>query len=223
MQDKNRAVRRLLAALFWLLVWQAVAMSVGQRILLASPVETLVRLAELAVTGAFWRSVLFTLGHILAGYALAAMLQDDSVVAMLPQPFATVAQTKAQDIRIALDLTHEWDALQAGAETPSTMITGVAVARAAFVEEQPEAVAQFMADYAESVKYVQENVEDAARLIGEFDIFEAGPAQKALPYCNIVFIAGDDMKTRLGGYLAELFAQDPAAVGGALPGEDFYY
>ena len=154
---------------------------------------------------------------------LAAMLQDDSVVAMLPQPFATVAQTKAEDIRIALDLTAEWDSLQADAEAPSAMITGIAVARAAFVEQDPEAVARFMADYAESVAFVQQNVEDAAQLIGAFDIFEAGPAQKALPYCNIVFIDGADMKARLGGYLAALLEQDPASVGGALPGEDFYY
>ena len=140
---------------------------------------------------------------------LAAMLQDESVVAMLPQPFATVAQAKAQDMRVALDLTREWDALQAGAEAPSAMITGIAVARAAFVDENPEAVARFMADYADSV--------------GQFDIFEAGPARKALPFCNIVFIDGADMKDRLGGYLAALLDQDPAAVGGALPGDDFYY
>ena len=154
---------------------------------------------------------------------LAAMLQDDSIVAMLPQPFATVAQTKAEDMRIALDLTAEWDALQKGAEAPSAMITGIAVARADFVEQQPEALAQFMADYAESVAFTQENVAEAAELIGRFEIFEAGPAQKALPYCNIVFIAGEDMKARLGGYLEALLAQDPAAVGGAAPGEDFYY
>ncbi len=154
---------------------------------------------------------------------LAAMLQDEGIVAMLPQPFATVAQAKAQDMRIALDLTKEWDALQANAEAPSAMVTGIAVARAAFVEENPEAVAQFMADYAESVKFAQDDVEGAAKLIGQFDIFEAGPAQKALPFCNIVFIDGEAMKAKLGGYLAALMEQDPAAVGGALPGDDFYY
>lgn len=154
---------------------------------------------------------------------LAAMLQDEGIVAMLPQPFATVAQTKAQDMRVALDLTREWDALQADAEAPSAMVTGIAVARAAFIEENPEAVARFMADYAESVKFAQEDVEGAAKLIGQFDIFEAGPAQKALPFCNIVFIDGEEMKAKLGGYLAALMEQDPAAVGGALPGDDFYY
>ena len=154
---------------------------------------------------------------------LAAMLQDEGIVAMLPQPFATVAQAKAQDMRIALDLTAEWDALQANAEAPSAMVTGIAVARAAFIEENPEAVARFMADYAESVKFAQDDVEGAAKLIGQFDIFEAGPAQKALPFCNIVFIDGEAMKAKLGGYLAALMEQDPAAVGGALPGDDFYY
>ncbi len=154
---------------------------------------------------------------------LAAVLQDESVVAMLPQPIATVALGKADDMRIALDLNAEWDALQADAENPSGLITGIAVARADFIENHPEAVEQFMADYAESVAFTQEDPAAAAAVIGELGIVEAGPAEKALPYCNIVFIAGDEMKTKLSGYLAELFSQDPAAVGGALPGEDFYY
>ena len=154
---------------------------------------------------------------------LAAMLADENVAAMLPQPFATVAQAKAGDIRVALDLTAEWDALQAEAEAPSALITGVAVARAAFIEENPGAVERFMADYAASIAFVQENTHEAAPLIGEYDIFEAGPAEKALPYCSITFIDGTDMRAKLGGYLAELFAQDPASVGGKLPDEAFYY
>lgn len=154
---------------------------------------------------------------------LAAMLQDETLVAMLPQPFATVAMGKADDLRPALDLTEAWDALQADEENPSTLITGIAVARADFIEQHPEAVTQFMDDYRESVIFAQQNVADAAQLIGKFDIFEAGPAEKALPYCNITFIDGEDLKTKLSGYLDVLFEADPASVGGAVPGEDFYY
>ena len=72
--DKWPPLRKALAGVFWLAVWQAVAMSVGHSILLASPLDTLARLLQLAPTGAFWRSVLFTLGHILAGYALASAM-----------------------------------------------------------------------------------------------------------------------------------------------------
>ena len=154
---------------------------------------------------------------------LAAMLQDETLVAMLPQPFVAVAMGKADDLRPALDLTEAWDALHANEENPSTLITGIAIARADFIEQNPEAVQQFMDDYRQSVIFVQENLTEAAQLIGKFDIFEAGPAESALPYCNITFIDGEDMKTRLSGYLAVLFDADPASVGGAVPGEDFYY
>lgn len=67
-------LRRLLPALFWILVWQLISMAVGHRLLLASPLETLVRLTELIQTADFWLSVLFTLGHILAGFFAAVVL-----------------------------------------------------------------------------------------------------------------------------------------------------
>ena len=89
MTDSHRLLRRSAAILFWLAVWQLLAMGVGQRVLLASPTETLARLFELVQTAAFWRSILFTLGHILAGYALAAVA--GAALAVLSARFAPVA------------------------------------------------------------------------------------------------------------------------------------
>lgn len=154
---------------------------------------------------------------------VAALLNDPDAVAMLPQPFATVAQAKAEDMRIALDLTREWDALQADADSPSAMITGVVVARTAFIGEHPDEVRDFLSDYETSVRFTLDNTAEAAALIGEYDIFDAAVAERALPYCNITFIAGEEMREMLSGYLAELYAQDPASVGGALPDEAFYH
>lgn len=153
---------------------------------------------------------------------VAALLNDPDAVAMLPQPFATVAQAKAEDMRIALDLTREWDALQADADAPSAMITGVVVARTSFIEDHPDEVRGFLSDYETSVRFTLDNTAEAAALIGEYDIFDAAVAEKALPYCNITFIAGEEMRGMLSGYLAELYVQDPASVGGALPDEAFY-
>ena len=118
---------------------------------------------------------------------------------------------------MALDLTEEWDALQADSETPSTLVTGVVVARTTFVEEHPEVVSAFLDHYQESVDYVNSNVEEAAQLVGQYEIVTAEVAQKALPECNIVFIEGDEMKEKLSGYLSVLFEQNPQSVGGALP------
>lgn len=154
---------------------------------------------------------------------VAALAADESGIAMLPQPFVTTAQTKNDNIRIALDLTKEWDTLQKDAETPSALITGVVAVRADFAAENPEAVNAFLASYKESVDYVNGNTEDAAALIEKYDIVPAAVAVKALPYCNITFIEGSEMKEKLSGYLNVLAEQNPKAVGGALPADDFYY
>ena len=157
---------------------------------------------------------------------VAALASGAATIAMLPQPFVTVAQTQLPDLRVALDLTEEWDALDNG----SALLTGVVVARAEFVEEHPAAVEQFLTSYAESVEWVNANTAEAAELIGGYDIVDAAVAEKALPYCNIVCITGSEMKDMLSGYLQVLFDAAPASVGqdaetgeGGLPGDDFYY
>ena len=150
---------------------------------------------------------------------LTALMKDADTLAMLPQPFATVAQTKKDDIRVALDLTKEWEALESG----SNMITGVVVANKAFVQENPDAVKAFLDSYAQSVAYVNGNIPEAASLIGSYGIVDASVAEAAIPYCNIVCVTGEEMRGMLSGYLSVLMNQDAASVGGALPGEDFYF
>ena len=75
----------------------------------------------------------------------------------------------------------------------------------------------------QSVDYVNANVPEAAALIEKYDIVPAAVAQKALPFCNITCITGNEMKEKLSGYLNVLFEQNPKAVGGTLPADDFYY
>lgn len=154
---------------------------------------------------------------------VAALAEDADGIAMLPQPFVTTAQTKKETLRTALDLTEEWNKIQESEGTVSTLVTGVTVVRTAFAKEHPEAVADFMEAYQASVSYVTENTDEAAKLIGDYDIVPEAVAKKALPACNIVCITGDEMKEKLSGYLGVLKDQNPEAVGGELPGDDFYY
>lgn len=154
---------------------------------------------------------------------VAALASQENSVAMLPQPFVTTAQAKNSQIRTALDLTKEWDALQKDGEQKSSMITGVVVARKEFAEKNPEEIQEFLKEYHTSVDYVNENVKDAAQLIEKYDIVPAAVAEKALPACNIVCIDGEEMKEKLSGYLEVLNAQNPQAVGGEIPENDFYY
>lgn len=150
---------------------------------------------------------------------VAALASGAVTVALLPQPFVTVAQSKISNLRMALDLTKEWDALDNG----SSLITGVIVARREVAENAGEAVAAFLEEYAASVDFVNTNTAEAAALIGKYGIVDAAVAEKALPYCNIVCLTGTEMKDALSGYLQVLYDANPAAVGGNMPGEDIYF
>lgn len=120
---------------------------------------------------------------------VAALASGQAAIALLPQPFVTVAQNKIEGLRMALDLTAEWDKLDNG----SGLITGVIVARRDVVEANPGAVDSFLQNYAASVEWVNGNTAEAAALVGEYGIVDAAVAEKALPYCNIVCLTGGEM------------------------------
>lgn len=155
--------------------------------------------------------------------ALAALSQDSSAVALLPQPFVTIAQSKVEDLRIALDLTEEWKKTQKDAENPSALVMGVLVCQKDFLEEHPEEIKALLESYAKSVDFVNDNPEEAAQLIEKYGIFKAPVAEKAIPYCNIVCITGEEMKDQLSGYLQVLYDANPESIGGEMPADDFYY
>ena len=150
---------------------------------------------------------------------VAALATGAVSVALLPQPFVTVAQGKIAGLRMALDLNDAWNALDNG----SGLITGVIIGRKSAVEADPEAVEAFLEEYAASVEWVNANTAEAAELIGEYGIVDAAVAEKALPYCNIVCITGQEMQEKLSGYLTVLYNAAPESVGGKPPEEGFYF
>ena len=144
----------------------------------------------------------------------------EGAVAVLPQPYVTAAQAQVEGLNAALDLTEEWNKI----DPDSQLITGVLAVRSDYAEQHPEELEAFLADYRSSIEWVTANTADAAQLVAEYGIVAKAPlAEKALPACNITYMDGADMKQALSGYLDVLYQQDAASVGGALPGDDFYY
>ena len=153
---------------------------------------------------------------------VAAALQaaDEGAIAVLPQPYVTAAQSQSEGLNVALNLTEEWNKVS----TDSDLVTGVLVASTEFIEQNEAAFEEFLKDYQASIEWVNSNTADAAELVANYGIVAKAPlAQKALPACNITYVDGAEMKTKLSGYLQVLFDQNPKAVGGAMPGDDFYY
>lgn len=151
--------------------------------------------------------------------ALSYISQDENAIAMLPQPFVTAAQSKVSDLKVALSLNDEWQKVNDGA----SMATGVVVVRTEFAEKYPQQLATFMEEYAASVKFVNENNDQASELIGNYEIVKAPIALKALPYCNICCLTGDELKECLNAYLSALYEMNPQSVGGSLPDDGLYY
>lgn len=150
---------------------------------------------------------------------LQALLTTENSVALLPQPFVTTAQMKNEGVRVALDLNDEWNKV----ESNGALLTGIAIVRREYAQQYPDAVKQFLTRYNASVEYVNANVDDAAALVGKYEIVTEAVAKKAIPECNIVCITGDEMKTKLSGYLDVLFESEAKSVGGKVPAEDFYF
>lgn len=150
---------------------------------------------------------------------VAQMAQEDSAVAMLPQPFVTVAMGQVEGLRVALDLNAAWDALDNG----SRLITSVLVARKEFADAHPAALAAFLEDYSASTDYANSDPGGAAVLVEKYGIVKAAVAEKALPQCNLVCITGMDMKVAVSGYLQTLYDLKPEAVGGTMPADAFYW
>ena len=71
---KARSTKNLLqragAVLLALAVWQVLAMSVGQQLLVPSPLSVLLRLCNIWQEAGFWPTVWFTLRKIVAGFLL---------------------------------------------------------------------------------------------------------------------------------------------------------
>ena len=152
---------------------------------------------------------------------IAALLkQDPAQIAILPQPFVTVATAQNDQLKVAFSLTDEWKSVS----PDSKLLTGVTVVRNEVLENRAAEVDQFIADHQASTEKATTDVDATAELVAKYGIIAKAPvAKKALPNCNIVAIAGDEMKTDLAGYLQVLFDANPKSVGGTMPDDDFYY
>ena len=149
----------------------------------------------------------------------AQMATTEDAIAVLPQPYVTAAGLQDETLRVALNLTEEWNKV-----ADTQLITGVTVVRKEYAEEHPDVVAAFLTDYARSVEAANTDLDGTAALCEEQGVVaKAAIAKKALPNCNIVCLTGDELKADASAYLQVLFDADPAAVGGALPGDDFYW
>ncbi len=165
-----------------------------------------------------------TIEYIAEHAELATKLATgDAAIGILPEPNVTVALTTAAqnqntDLRIALDVTEEWEKFGEG-----NLCQGCIVVTNEFKNEHPEQYAKFLAEYAASAEYVVTEVDAASEIIAKFGIIPKAPlAKKAIPNANICFVDGEDGIAYMQSVLNVLYSANPASVGGKLPDDAFY-
>ena len=151
----------------------------------------------------------------------AAVANGEAKIALVPEPKASTYMMQNKSIRRALNLTEEWNKVS---DDDCALMMGCVIARTDFVEKNPDAITLFLEDYKASIQAAQTDVETTATLCETYQIIpKAAVARQALPNCGLTYVTGDAMKKQLSAYLKVLFDYDAKVVGGALPGDDFYY
>ncbi len=161
-----------------------------------------------------------------ANLMAAVASATEPMIAVLPEPVLTIAMNKNPDLRVALDLTNEWNSA-----FDSTLVQGCIVARTEFVQEHPKEIAHFLEQYKASIEFLDEDIEAAAKAVVNAGVYtnpqgvDAAVAivKKAIPKCNVAFLEGDEMKTALSQFLTAMHTVAPASVGGEIPADNFYY
>lgn len=167
-----------------------------------------------------------TVEYVAEHSELATMLAAGRAqIGVLPEPHVTSALMQNDSLRAALDVTALFeDAARADGKEDMVLSMGCVIVRRAYAQEHPEALAQFMADYAASVEMVNADVSGAAQLVQKHGILpKAAVAERAIPNCHIVFITGEAMRAQIEPLYQLLYDANPASVGGAMPDDAFYY
>jgi NitT/TauT family transport system substrate-binding protein len=133
----------------------------------------------------------------------------------------TIAKSANADLKVALDLTAEWEKVNG----KNSLAQGCIVVRSEWAKKNPNELAKFLEEYKASVEFTTANPKEASEMIVATGVFagKAPVAEKAIPKCNIVYIDGDAMAAPLDTFFAKIFEIAPASIGGKLPDSGIYY
>jgi NitT/TauT family transport system substrate-binding protein len=149
----------------------------------------------------------------------ASIIAGRISVAVLPEPFATMALRGNKDAHEAFSLQPLWKSATGLSDYPMTVV----VAKRSLVNERPLALAAFLAAYEESIEKILADPAQAGTLVESHDLGLKAPiAAAAIPVSNYVFIKANKAKKTVQGLLEIFLAALPASIGGKLPMDSFY-
>jgi NitT/TauT family transport system substrate-binding protein len=163
-----------------------------------------------------------TIDYSLPHQELATALIAGKVnLAMLPEPFVTMALMQNKDLKLLIDLQKEWSAVApTGGQLPQTCF----VAKGSLIDSHPEVIAQVLKAYNDSLAYANENPIETGALAEKLALFPKGKIiEMAIPRLMLDSKSMKESKPLIQAYYDILLTASPEAIGGKLPDESLYY
>ncbi|MDR2376883.1 MAG: ABC transporter substrate-binding protein [Treponema sp.] len=193
------------------------------------------RTVEVAGQGAtpdyVFRKILLSKGlrpdtDVMFGYSLAypeiaqALIAGRLSLAMLPEPFATMARSGNQNLHTVSNIQEEWVAAGGSGNFPMTVL----VVDGDWAASHRQALSTVLEQLKNSIEWVVSNPAGAGALVEKHDLGLSAPVvAAAIPRSNYVFQSASDARSALESLYRTFLEFAPQSIGGALPADSFYW
>uniref|UniRef100_A0A7C3IEE4 ABC transporter substrate-binding protein n=1 Tax=Gracilinema caldarium TaxID=215591 RepID=A0A7C3IEE4_9SPIR len=159
------------------------------------------------------------------GYALAYPEMAQSLIAgkislaLLPEPFATMALAGNKSLKIVGDIQAEWVKAGGSDNYPMTVL----VMSRDLAQKHPAAVKAIYESVQNSIFWVTAHPAEAGALVEQYNLgLKASVAAAAIPKSSYVFIPAPQARPSLESLFKAFLEYAPQSIGGKLPADSFY-
>jgi NitT/TauT family transport system substrate-binding protein len=162
-----------------------------------------------------------TLGYALSYPEITQSLIAGKVsIALIPEPFATMALLGKPELIVAADIQNEWKFSEGGSNYPMTFL----VADGAFASANPVAVNGILDAVSDSIKWVNAHPAEAGVLAEKHDLGLRAPVvTAAIPKSNYVYTSAAEARPSIEALFKVFLEFAPASIGSVLPADRFYW
>jgi len=148
-----------------------------------------------------------------------ALIEGKFDYALVPEPFATVSQSKDSDVIRAINISEEFKSIEK-TDFPMTLL----VVNANYAKKHKKEIKKFISDFEKASSWTISNPQEAGKLVEKYELGLKAPiATKAIPNASYTWKKAKEGKVEIEKLLSIFLENSPESIGGKLPDEKFYY
>jgi NitT/TauT family transport system substrate-binding protein len=141
-------------------------------------------------------------------------------IALLPEPFASMAKAGNPALRNVADIQAEWSIAGGSGNYPMAVL----VVDSEFARTYPDAVRTILGEIRDSIQWVNANPAEAGALVEKHEWGLRAPMiSAAVPRSNYVYIPAQEARSSIEALFKVFLEFAPVSIGGVLPPDRFYF